>query len=309
MLEHRDYMRSDPSSEGPGRLRGSASVALMVVLTVAFATQCVNDVYVKSIVEGWLALTPAALASGFAWQFVTFQFLHVDLWHLLGNLLGIWFFGRFVEHVLGVKRFLIAYFGSGVLGGLLQCVLMLLFPDHFRAFVFGASAGVMGIFTIFCRLQANSEIRWNFVLPIRADVVLWVTAGISLFFTVVPSHRGGVYAHAAHLGGILTGLAWVKLGWHRDFVSLPWEGLFSRWRRWRPLKSRERKRELVRAAAVRGRPWRTTPTETEVELPPEEFISKEVDPILDKISAHGIQSLTERERKILETARKKMTKR
>ena len=45
------------------------------------------------------------------------------------------------------------------------------------------------------------------------------------------------------------------------------------------------------------------------ELPPAEFISREVDPILDKISAHGIQSLTDRERQILEKARAKMAKR
>jgi len=45
------------------------------------------------------------------------------------------------------------------------------------------------------------------------------------------------------------------------------------------------------------------------ELPSKEFISREVDPILDKISAHGLQSLTDRERKILEAARSKMAKR
>ena len=45
------------------------------------------------------------------------------------------------------------------------------------------------------------------------------------------------------------------------------------------------------------------------EPPSKEFISQEVDPILDKISAHGIQSLTERERKILEAARSRMAKR
>ena len=43
-----------------------------------------------------------------------------------------------------------------------------------------------------------------------------------------------------------------------------------------------------------------------LDLQPAEFLSKAVDPILDKISAHGIQSLTERERKILQTAREKM---
>jgi hypothetical protein len=47
----------------------------------------------------------------------------------------------------------------------------------------------------------------------------------------------------------------------------------------------------------------------EEDLPPAEFLTKEVDPILDKISAQGIQSLTDRERKILESARQKMAKR
>jgi len=309
MLENRDYMRDDPSPGGSWRFRWSASITLMAVLVVAFAFQCINDVYIQSVIESRLALTPLALTKGYAWQFLTFQFLHVSLMHLLCNLLGLWFFGRFVENVLGTKRFLVAYFACGVVGGLLQSVVMVLFPDHFVPPVFGASSGVMGIFAIFCRLAADSTIRWYFILPIRADVLLWASVGISLFFTMVPSIRGGSVAHAAHLGGILAGLAWVKLGWHRDFVTLPWEGLLSRWRQWRPLKSRERKRELVRAAAVRGRPWRTVPPEVEAELPPEEFISKEVDPILDKISAHGIQSLTERERKILDAARKKMAKR
>ena len=48
--------------------------------------------------------------------------------------------------------------------------------------------------------------------------------------------------------------------------------------------------------------------EEPTELPSEEFIAKQVDPILDKISAHGIQSLTERERQILQAARNKMSK-
>jgi len=309
MLENRDYMRDEPDNGLP-RFQASASVGLMIILVVAFALQCINDVYIESIIERWLALTPFALLSGYVWQFLTFQFLHVDLWHLVGNLLGLWFIGRSVENMLGKSRFLVAYFGSGVIGGLLQCLLMIIFPKHFGSFVFGASAGVMGIFAIFCRLAASSEIRLNFVLPIRADVFLWIMTAISLFFTIVPSSRGGNVAHAAHLGGILAGLAWVKLGWHHDFKQLPWEGLLAKLRLWHPLQSRQRKQELVRAASVRGRPWRTSNgTPTESEPAPEEFISKEVDPILDKISAHGIQSLTERERKILDAAQKKISKR
>ncbi|HEX5220491.1 MAG TPA: rhomboid family intramembrane serine protease, partial [Verrucomicrobiae bacterium] len=157
MLENRDYMRGESDSGSP-LFHASASVVLMVILVVAFALQCINDVYIESIIERWLALTPLALLSGYVWQFLTFQFLHVDLWHLVGNLLGLWFIGRAVENMLGRKRFLIAYFGSGVVGGLLQCALMVMFPNHFVPFVFGASAGVMGIFAIFCRLAGSSEI-------------------------------------------------------------------------------------------------------------------------------------------------------
>jgi hypothetical protein len=204
--------------------------------------------------------------------------------------------------VVGKKRFLLAYLGSGLVGGLLQCVLMLLFPGHFAPFVFGASAGVMGVFAIFARLEAGSEIRWNFILPIRAEVLLWVTAAVSLFFTIVPSPRGGGTAHAAHLGGILAGLAFVRLGWHRDFQPLPWESAWQRFRQTfrRPAAATR----LARRPAVRSAAKGMVPRE-ELDT---DFISKDVDPILDKISAHGIQSLNERERRILEAARARMAK-
>ena len=237
MLENRDYMRNEPSSGSPLRFQWSASVILMIVLVVTFALQAINEVYGQPEIENWLALTPAALARGYVWQLLTFQFLHAGLWHLLGNLMGLWFFGRLVESILGTKRFLVAYFACGVVGGLLQAGLMVLFSAHFGASVVGASAGVMGIFAIFARLQSDSEIRLNFILPIRADVLLWITIGISLFFTLVPSSRGGGTAHAAHLGGILAGLAWVKLGWHHDFMDLPWENLAGRLRFWRPSRA------------------------------------------------------------------------
>jgi membrane associated rhomboid family serine protease len=290
MLENRDYMRQGPSSDGFGQSRWSPSVVLMIVLTVAFAAQCINDVYIQSPAEEWLALTPFALSKGYVWQLLTFQFLHLNLWHLAGNLITLWFFGRFVEEVLGTRRFLVAYFGAGVIGGLLQSVLMLLFPEHFPPFTYGASAGIAGIFAVFCRLQADAEIRWNFILPIRADVLLWITTAVSFFFTIVPSGRGGFIAHAAHLGGIIVGVLWVRLGWHHHYIQLPWEKIFNR------RESSQNRRSVA------------SPKRFE-DSSAEDFLQKEVDPILEKISAHGIQSLTAREREILEKARTKMGKR
>jgi hypothetical protein len=66
---------------------------------------------------------------------------------------------------------------------------------------------------------------------------------------------------------------------------------------------------LVKAASVKSSKWPLPKADRDTDLPSEEFISREVDPILDKISQHGIQSLTARERRILETARNKMAKR
>lgn len=280
----------------------SVSVVLMFVLVVAFAIQCINDVYVESLVEGKLALTPNALKKGFVWQLLTFQFLHGSIGHLLGNLIGLWFFGRPVEHFLGKSRYLLAYFGSGVAGGLLQGVLMILFPFHFGMFVYGASAGVMGVFAIFAILESHAEIRWNFILPIRADVLLWITAAISLFFTLVPSFRGGLVAHAAHLGGILFGWAFVKLKWHQDFRPLPWVEWFENF------KSRRRSRPIVKVRFPRGNSWEPNAAATPPPKEEADFMSKEVDPILEKISAHGIHSLTEREKEILAKAQSRLGK-
>ncbi len=129
-----------------------------------------------------------------------------------------------------------------------------------------------------------------FVFPIKAIWLLWIFGGISLFFTLVPTPRDMGMAHAAHLGGILAGIAWVKLGWHRDVVQLPWEGWLDR----------------IRGSRRNGpaRQQRVEPGEE----PETDFMKDEVDAVLDKISAQGIQSLNARERSILESARKKMSR-
>jgi len=280
----------------------SVSVGLIIILVIAFAVQSINDVYLRAPVEDKLALTTDSLKKGFVWQLLTFQFLHGSLWHLIGNLIGLWYFGRPVENFLGKSRYLLAYFGSGIAGGLLQAVLMILFPMHFGLYVYGASAGVMGVFTIFALLESHSEIRWNFILPIRAGVLLWISAAISLFFTLVPSPRGGGTAHAAHLGGILAGLAFVKLKWHQDFRPLPWVEWFEHFK-----NRRRRSRPIVKVRFPKGNSWEPDAAPPRPTEDPD-FISKEVDPILEKISAHGIHSLTEREKDILEKARSRMGK-
>lgn len=299
-LADRYYMRN----RGSGGY-WSACTVLLVLLVSVFAFQQVNYAYLHTRFDSWAALSRSGLKSGWLWQLITFQFLHGGLFHLLANTLSIWFIGRFVEMILGRRRFWYAYLGTGAVGGLLQGILMLWAPAHFGNMVVGASAGASGMFAIFAMLQGESEIRWNFIFPIKAKVLLYAYAGISLFFTIVPS--GGV-AHAAHLGGILAGVAWVKLGWHHDYITLPWERWMSRFGGLKRTRRQPRARTLAKTAPFKS-DWASSKPVLSADLPEEEFISKEVDPILDKISEHGIQSLTERERRILEAARNKMAKR
>ncbi|MBC8097577.1 MAG: rhomboid family intramembrane serine protease [Akkermansiaceae bacterium] len=297
-LADRNYMREE-SRGGPM----SVTTILMIVLVAVYALQCINDVYIKSSLEWRLALTPDCFQKGWLWQLLTFQFLHASVWHLAGNLLVLWWAGNFVENILGKSRYLVALFGCGVMGGILQGLLMNFFPEHFGGVVVGASAGVSGLFAMFAFLERETTVRLYFVLPVKAIHLFWVSLAMALFFTLVPSPRESV-AHAAHLGGLLAGAAWVKLGWHRDFVQLPWEGWFSggRWQR-----NRDRKRGLIKVIRKPG--WAGSQGVISADVPEAEFISQEVDPILDKISAQGIQSLTDREREILERARNKMAKR
>jgi len=306
-IADRQYMR-----DAPGGLNWSATVVLIVTLVVAFILQV--TMVPRAFASEYLALSLEGLKRGFVWQLLTFQFMHGGLIHLLLNCWAIYVFGRAVEWMIGKSRFLVLYFCSGIIGGLLQMLGALLWPSHLGGAVVGASAGGFGLVAAFAALNPHHQLTMLlfFVVPVqmRARTLLVICLALSGLGMAFPnSVFGGNVAHAAHLGGLLAGVGWVRLGWHHDYVRLPWEGLVERWRQWGPFHARRRKRELVRAASVREDQWPVSARERPEELPPEEFISREVDPILDKISAHGLQSLTERERKILDAARKKMAKR
>lgn len=303
-LADRDYMRD------PQGMPWSMTARLLALYLGTFALQCLNEVYLRSPLESWLALTAPGLRSGWLWQVFTYQFLHADLLHVVFNSIAFWWLGRFAEEALGVGRFLLLLLGGGVAGGILQGVLMVLFPAHFGTVVFGASAGVAALFALFALLQAEAEVRLYFILPVRARTLLWISLAVAGFFTLVPSPRSGI-AHAAHLGGLLAGLAFVRLGWHHDYQPLPgmeW------WRNFRSARTgRVRRIPLPRPnpvafpAVSTARPRQ--PPNPNPPLPAAEFISREVDPILEKIAAHGIQSLTDREKQILEAARQRITRR
>ena len=228
-------------------------------------------------------LSGAQLSRGFVWQPVTYMLLHDGIWHILINLFMLWMFGREVEYFIGAKSYAKLYVLSGVLGGLVW----LAFNLHSASPLVGASAAVMACLIAFATLFPDREITFLifFVLPVtlRARYIAY----IALAFDIVPllQHDQTNVAHLAHLGGALLGYVYVK--------SLGYGGT-PRWMAW----LQDRRPQLRPAAPVTRRRSMT----------PEQFMREEVDPILEKISRDGMQSLTKAERKILESAKDLMQK-
>lgn len=288
MLEDRSYMR-----EGSFDSRRSVTLIVLLSLVAIFIIHYVIYQYTalrySFPFEEHFALSHKGIRRGWLWQLFTFQFLHDGPapWHLLGNGITLWFFGRAVEETLGPKGFLKVFFLSGFVGALVQLLVTLIMPSP--AYVLGASAGVLGLLATYAIMFPERDVYVWFI-PVKVKYLLWFCMALAIWGVIVPYGR---MAHAAHLGGILAGFAYLRWG------SLV-ERLFIR-RRARP-----RPRELMKVHLPKTGPWQKGEPE---DVPPGEFISREVDPILDKISAHGIQSLTPRERKILEAARAKMERR
>jgi membrane associated rhomboid family serine protease len=271
------------------------TTGLIIILIVAFLVQSLLLFYGDFELSQHLALSVDGLRHGRIWQLLTFQFLHSTPWpwHVLFNCLGLYFFGRPVEEMVGGKKFLALYLLAGVAGGLFQVLVTVVLPRHMDIPVVGASAGVCGMIAIFCAINPMQELTtWIYLLPItiRARYFLLALGAYSIFGTLIPLSS---VAHAAHLGGILLGLGYVRFA-RRFSEDLP---------SWFPWRLRERGAVYRRESRAKHSRW-NRPRPDPQHAPG--FISREVDPILDKISSQGLDSLTEKERKILEAARNRL---
>ena len=298
MLEDRFYMR-DSRDHG----QWSTSLILVVANTSVFALQLIFQLMSDpnpSPIERHFALNPVDWTR-WIYQLFSFQFLHGGPLHLILNCAMLYIFGRPVEQALGRTDFLKFYLVSGALGGLLQVACSWVFPHHFGMLpVVGASVGVFALIAAFAALNWEQSITTlvAFIIPVTMKAkYLILVMGILAVLGML--ERNSPVANAAHLGGLLAGLGYIRLLVQADRTLFDWR----RFRHSRP------KQELVEVRRTQRSFWQKPQLSTNDDLPPAEFISREVDPILDKISAHGIQSLTDRERKVLEAARAKMAKR
>ena len=221
-----------------------------------------------------------AVSKGCIWQFFTYMFLHSNIVHLLFNLLMLYFFGSDVESALGSKRLLCMYFLGGITGGLLWYV----FNIHSPVPMVGASGAIYSVVIAFGTLYPNRPITLLlfFVLPVTLLAKYLAIGTVVLSLLYLMSEKGGDVAHLAHLGGMAVGYLYVK-----------WAGFTptSSWFQWPKYPSPRNPSHL-----------RILPSP----LKKEEFMEQRIDPILDKIAEHGIQSLTREERRLLDEAKDRL---
>lgn len=148
------------------------------------------------------------LSVGFEpWQLVTSAFLHGNLMHLALNMIGLYSFGRDVEHTLGSGRYLALYSAAVLAAALVQLIVVSTGSGPAYPTV-GASGGVFGVLLAFGMMFPNRTVMLIFPpVPMPAWVAVALFGGIELFNGVVGTMNG--IAHFAHLGGMLG--AWLLL--------------------------------------------------------------------------------------------------
>lgn len=164
----------------------------------------------------WFPLAPL-------WQLVTYGFLHSehDPFHILFNLLGIYFFGTMLERIIGSRRFLVLYLAAIVLGGVAQLTVELtssrgiydagqgtLIDTYARTV--GASGGVLAIVVAAAVLRPNTRVIFV-IFPMTLKVLALIFVGLDLYRFLFGG-AGGT-AVVVHLAGAAWGFCAVRFGW------------------------------------------------------------------------------------------------
>jgi len=240
-------------------------------------------------------LTSASFADAFAfapahawerpWTFVTYMFLHAGIPHILFNMLVLFIFGSSVEERMGGRTFFLFYILCGIGGAvasfpLTQAVVV--------TQIIGASGAVLGVAVAFAWYWPDHPVFF-FPLPdpIPAKWLITFLVAFDLVLALIGASDG--IAHLAHLGGVGTALLYLK-GQH-----------------WRATRGEREGQQLSESSVLVSQPPRVSrgggvphsAQRTKSRGEPDARANAEIDRVLDKIIATGVESLTPAERKFL----------
>ncbi len=289
-IHERDYYRREgPSILGAMNERAPVCKWLIIVNVVVFIFQIATNSRDGTgfNLTTLLELDPMAIVEhGEVWRLLSYAFLH-DLaspWHIICNMLFLWWMGCETEELYGSKEFLVFYLVSAVFAG--GCFLLhsLALPYHPSAI--GASGAVVAVAVLFACHYPNRTILFLFIIPMP----LWLPVAIFVghdFLTFLLAGGEAKTAVAAHLGGALFGFCYFKLD--RRFTGL-WT-ILSGWKKKRARPQLRLYREEPTPATVPAR----VPAEHEID----EHLEAKLDAVLEKMSLVGKDNLTDSEKEIL----------
>ena len=221
------------------------------------------------------------------WRLVTYMFLHAGGFHLIFNMLWLWWMGRAVEENLGPRTFSVIYFGSGIGGALLDIAFAQFVGINL---VIGASGAVFGIMVAFAMLFPRMPIMLFLLPPIEARYVVAGLIALDLLFLGSADNT----ARIVHIGGAGVGyllMRYQQQGFDLSSVIRPLENF------WYNLKGAYRKKKQTGTSS-------NLHSVSDAEIV-EESDQSELDEILEKISQKGYDGLTKEEkRKLFELSKK-----
>jgi membrane associated rhomboid family serine protease len=310
----RDYYRRDgPSYLGSFMERGTVCKWLIGINIVVFILQMLTRAQDVDPVTGAYYFSPGPLTDalilnvdkvlhGQVWRLLTYAFLHDtnSIYHILFNMLFLWWFGADMEDLYGPREFLAFYLASALAGGVLYTLTEVATGGQHAAL--GASGAVTAILVL-CAIHYPTRIIYvMFLLPVPIWLFVVFSVGMDAFRLL--SHNENGVAVAGHLGGAVFAFAYYRFG-------LRLTNLLPGLRNWQQRRNQPRLRVYREDEEDDKRPQAVTvaaPSAAPSALDDEQLEAK-MDAVLEKISRVGKDNLTESEREVLMRASERLKKR
>ena len=166
--------------------------------------------------------TPDGIVALKVWQVLTYMWIHdpTDIWHLIFNLVVLYFFGPLFERSWGMRDFMRFFVLCGIGGGVLNALLGVVAPAAFGGVVVGASAGMLGLIVAFGLRFPTQTILLFFIIPVQGRHIILITVLGDLLIRL----SGSPIAIAAHWGGMITAYLLITGNWR----SSRWRSLLAR---------------------------------------------------------------------------------